>query len=330
MENHGQYIELARYLKAVRCHDVLSSGDIHGGALALFYCYYKTCCIACHLSLSHFEMYLKIFRTGHVPSGKEMEKSSRWISVGTPLRVPFLLIQILKLVCSNSSLYKNPQYWSAIIRTFSSHSILGEDGSLLPLEVKQPPRDFQEMIISESCHVVKEATIYNRFRDNIFPKKVYSRDTYMEVGLIFVVQLVRQMIVHNHHSMTSFLDVVLAFGKNIWALRLLLESLTHRDNTLRTIVGLTITELQSRKAEMLVLWNHFGPWYVCELLYLFLSSSNRNIPSIAIIITNIIKENLAMCLWAKQVGEFLQKSRRHFAWVPPDVSSFIAASQTLS
>ncbi|KAH0631751.1 hypothetical protein JD844_019517 [Phrynosoma platyrhinos] len=76
-------------------------------------------------------------------------------------------------------------------------------------------------------------------------------------------------------------------------------------------------------------WDYFGSWYVCELLHLFLSSRDRNVPSIGIIIINIIKENLDRCLWAKEVGKFLQNKRKHFSWLSPDVTSFIAASQAL-
>ncbi|XP_060642520.2 uncharacterized protein [Anolis sagrei] len=370
MESQLRYKELVRYLKVVDCYDfqwlqqqrdqipfyLCKSGDIAGGALALFSSFSKSCCMACRLTPSQFEVLLKAFRTGYIPLGEKMEalqwanlgkypSAIAWclpilvfrqpfgltpffpLSTGGPLKPQFLIKQIIKMLYCNLSLYRNPRCWSAVIKAFSSYSLLGKDGCFVPLVVKEPPPDFQQMVFRESCHIMDKLATQTNY--NICLSKAFSLETHMEAGLIFMVQAVRQMVLREHHSLTSFLDIVLAFGENLWALQLLLDSLAFHKKPVCTIVGLTITDLQSRKAEMLALCHQLGPWYVCKLLYLFLASKNRNLPSIGIIIINIIKENMQKCFWAKEVGHFLHSTRRHLSWVSPDVSDFIAASMTL-
>ncbi|XP_052536123.1 uncharacterized protein LOC128079193 isoform X2 [Tympanuchus pallidicinctus] len=60
------YKEVVRYLRAVKCNDTKG----------------LACCTACRLTPLQFEVYLKIFRTGSVPAGKDIQDPGPWVTVG--------------------------------------------------------------------------------------------------------------------------------------------------------------------------------------------------------------------------------------------------------
>ncbi|XP_062999499.1 uncharacterized protein LOC134410259 [Elgaria multicarinata webbii] len=348
MENRQEYKELIRYLKVVKCSDskwmqkqrdkiplyMCRSGDFVGATQALFNVFSKSSCTACRLSPSQFEGYLKMFRTGQAPLGRSLEVPAQWSpvappssSLGEPLKLPVLLKQTFRLLHTNMSLFKNPKCWTSVIKTFSSHPVLGNDGRLTAITLKEPPQEFQQMVFRESCYILEE--LVAKVRTNVFLSDVFRLDLHLEAGLIFAVTALRQMVLQEYRSLGSFLDIILAFRNNFWALKLLIESLACHEKALCGIVGLIITDLHYRKAEMLELCRRRGPQYVGDLLCLFLTSRDRNVPSIGISIINVIVDNLQECHWAKQVGYFLQNSTKAFGWAAYEVSSFIAISQTL-
>lgn len=49
------------------------------------------CCTACRLTPFQFEVYLKMFRTGSVPTGKDIQEPAPWITTG---KCNFLLSNI--------------------------------------------------------------------------------------------------------------------------------------------------------------------------------------------------------------------------------------------
>nr|XP_028563108.1 uncharacterized protein LOC114585000 isoform X1 [Podarcis muralis]XP_028563109.1 uncharacterized protein LOC114585000 isoform X1 [Podarcis muralis]XP_028563110.1 uncharacterized protein LOC114585000 isoform X1 [Podarcis muralis]XP_028563111.1 uncharacterized protein LOC114585000 isoform X1 [Podarcis muralis]XP_028563112.1 uncharacterized protein LOC114585000 isoform X1 [Podarcis muralis] len=340
MEGCRQYKELIRYLKVVKCNDskwlqkwqdkvpfyLCKSGDFAGAAQALFIVYPRSCCAACRLSLLQFEVYLKMFRSGQAPFGNDMEGSVLWGPVGTPVKLPVLLKQMFKLFYCNISLYTSPKCWSSMIKIFASHPVVGADGSLTAITLKEPSQEFQQVVSEESCYIVEQLT--KNPHSNVTFSKHFGQDSPLEAGLIFVVQAVRHMILMEHNSLCSFLEIVLAFGNNLWALKLLLESLAYHEKAVRNIVSLLLADLCCNKTQMLGLWQHWGAQYVGELMCLFLTSRDRNLPSVGISIINIIVENLPMCPWAKQVSKFLQKSTKPFGWADYEVSTFIAISQS--
>ncbi|XP_033023584.1 uncharacterized protein LOC117056981 [Lacerta agilis] len=246
--------------------------------------------------------------------------------LGTPVKLPVLLRHMFKLFYCNISLYTSSKCWSSVIRIFASHPVVGADGNLTAITLKEPSQEFQQVVSGESCYVVEQLT-KNPYSNVTFSKH-FGQDSPLEAGLIFVVQAVRHMILMEHSSLRSFLEIVLAFGNNLWALKLLLESLAYHEKAVRNIVSLLLADLCCHKAEMLGLWQRWGAQYVGELLCLFLTFRDRNLPSVGISIINIIVENLSMCPWAKQVSKFLQKSTKPFGWADYEVSTFIAISQS--
>ncbi|XP_052536121.1 uncharacterized protein LOC128079193 isoform X1 [Tympanuchus pallidicinctus] len=91
------YKEVVRYLRAVKCNDtkglrdlrdkipfyLCKTGDfIDATHSLLFPINSLACCTACRLTPLQFEVYLKIFRTGSVPAGKDIQDPGPWVTVG--------------------------------------------------------------------------------------------------------------------------------------------------------------------------------------------------------------------------------------------------------
>ncbi|XP_066496896.1 uncharacterized protein [Tiliqua scincoides] len=343
MENLQQYRELIRYLKVVKCNNakwmqsqrdkvpfyMCKRGDFVGAVQELFSFYPKLRCTACRLTPAQFKTYLKIFRTGCVPSGRSLEEDSApWHCRGAPLKVPFLLKRTFMVLYSSSSLFRNPKCWSSVIKAFSSEPFLTENGHLKSFTLEEPPLEFQEMVLRESFCILEE------FETKVgvqvaFSSEVFGTQLEWAAGLIFVVQALRKMILKEHRSLTAFLEIVLAFGNNFWALKLLFESLSYQQVALCRVINLILTDLNSQKANLLERWQSLGPQYVGKLLILFLTATDGSTPTIGISIMNIIGENVDVCPWVKQVGDYLKKWLQPFGWTTYEVSRFLAISQAV-
>ncbi|XP_010121537.1 PREDICTED: uncharacterized protein LOC104474281, partial [Chlamydotis macqueenii] len=262
------YKEVVRYLRAVKCNDtkglrdlrdkipfyLCKTGDFLDAAHSLLFPVNSlACCTACRLTPLQFEVYLKMFRTGSVPTGKDMLDSGPWITVGPPLKDGVLIKQALKLLYSNVSLYRNPKCWSSLIMILGSSSLLEKSGHLHPLSLKEPPLDFQKGVLAASGSLLEEL----KAKINVsLPPGIFSP--------------------HN----------------NFWALRLLLEQLSYEEHVLHGTVNLILRDLNTQKATMLKLWQNLGPQYVGEFLSLFLTCRHKKMQSIGLFTLNIITENL--------------------------------------
>ncbi|XP_074697296.1 uncharacterized protein LOC141930414 isoform X3 [Strix aluco] len=282
------------------------------------------CCTACRVTPGEFEVYLKMFRTGSVPIGKDMLDSGPWITVGSPLKDGVLIKHALKLLYSNVLLYRNPKCWSSLIMILGSSSLLEKSGHLHPLSLKEPPLDFQKGVLAASGGLLEEL----KAKINVsLPPAIFSPHLQHEACLILAVQAVQQMLFCDLPYLTSFLEIALAFGNNFWALRLLLEHLSYEEHILHGTVNLILRDLNRQKATMLKLWENLGPQYVGEFLCLFLTCRHKKMQSIGLFALNIIMENLHMCPWAKHLCNFFHNAGlRHLplgAAAHHEVSKFI-------
>lgn len=58
-------------------------GDFVDAARSLFLPYSNlACCTACRITSTQFEVYMKMFKTGSVPSGNDLRDSGQWTAVG--------------------------------------------------------------------------------------------------------------------------------------------------------------------------------------------------------------------------------------------------------
>ncbi|KFV08225.1 hypothetical protein N339_09734, partial [Pterocles gutturalis] len=251
------YKEVVRYLRAVKCNDTKGLRDLRD-RIPFYLC--KTgdfldathslllpvnslaCCTACRLTPFQFEVYLKMFRTGSVPAGKDMLDCGLWITVGKwpPLKDGVLIKQALKLLYSNVLLYRNPKCWSSLIMILGSSSLLEKSGHLLPLSLKEPPLDFQKGVLAASGGLLEEL----KAKMNVYlPPAIFSPHLHHEACLILAVQAIQQMLFYDLPYLTSFLEIALAFGNNFWALRLLLDHLSYEEQVLHGTVNLILRDL---------------------------------------------------------------------------------------
>ncbi|XP_061849092.1 uncharacterized protein LOC104551532 [Colius striatus] len=314
------YKEVVRYLRAVKCNDtkglrdlrdkipfyLCKTGDFLDAAHSLLFPVNSlACCSACRITPCQFEVYLKMFRTGSVPTGKDMLDPGPWITVGSPLKDGVLIKQALKLLYSNVSLYRNPKCWSSLIMILGSSSLLEKSGNLHPLSLKEPPLDFQKGVLAASGGLLEEL----KAKINVsLPPSIFSPHLHHEACLILAVQAVQQMLFCDLPYLTSFLEIALAFGSNFWALKLLLDHLSYEEHVLHGTVNLILRDLNRQKATMLKLWQNLGPQYVGEFLCLFLTCRHKKMQSIGLFALSIITENLHLCPWAKHLCNFFHSA----------------------
>ncbi|KAM6352439.1 uncharacterized protein FN964_008491 isoform 2-T3 [Alca torda] len=263
------------------------------------------CCTACRISPLQFEVYLKMFRTGSVPTGKDMLDPGPWIRVGSPLKDGVLIKQALKLLYSNVSLYRNPKCWSCLIMILGSSDLLEKSGHLHALSLKEPPLDFQKEVLAASGDLLEDL----KAKINVsLPSAIFSPHLHHEACLILAVQAIQQMLFCDLPYLTSFLEIALAFGNNFWALRLLLDHLSYEEHILHGIVNLILRDLNRQKGTMLKLWQNLGPQYVGEFLCLFLTCRHKKMQSVGLFTLNIITENLHLCPWAEHLCNFFHNA----------------------
>ncbi|XP_018771328.1 uncharacterized protein LOC103817825 [Serinus canaria] len=340
-----KYKEVVRYLRAVKCNEnqrlrdlrdlipfyLCKTGNFLDAAHSLLFPVNSlACCSACRITPCQFKVYLKIFRTGCVPSGNDMLETGPWVTAGSPLRNTVLIKQALKLLYSSEALYRNAKCWSSFIMVLGSSNLLEKRGHLLPLPLGEPPLSFQENVLAASGNFLEDL----KSGVNVsLPSAVFSGQLHHEASLILAVQAVQQMLCCDLPHLTSFLEIVLAFGKNFWALRLLLDQLCCVEHILCGTANLLLRDLSREEGTMLAVWQNLGPQYVGEFLCLFLTCRHKRMQSVGLFSLNVVIENLHLCPWARQLCTFFQESglgQLPFGTtVHQEVSKFISAFEKL-
>uniref|UniRef100_H0Z8X3 Uncharacterized LOC115497185 n=1 Tax=Taeniopygia guttata TaxID=59729 RepID=H0Z8X3_TAEGU len=340
-----KFKEVVRYLRAVKCNEnqrlrdlrdlipfyLCKTGNFLDAAHSLLFPVNSlACCSACRITPCQFKVYLKIFRTGCVPSGNDMQEAGPWVTAGSPLRNTVLIKQALKLLYSSEALYRNAKCWSSFIMILGSSDLLEKRGHLLPLALGEPPLGFQENVLAASGNFLEDL----KSGVNVsLPSAVFSGQLHHEASLILAVQAVQQMLCCDLPHLTSFLEIVLAFGKNFWALRLLLDQLSCEEHILCGTANLLLRDLSREEGTMLRVWQNLGPQYVGEFLCLFLTRRHKRMQSVGLFSLNVVIENLHLCPWAKQLCAFFHESglgQLPFGTtVHQEVSKFVSAFEKL-
>ncbi|XP_077643032.1 uncharacterized protein LOC110483338 [Lonchura striata] len=340
-----KYKEVVRYLRAVKCNEnqrlrdlrdlipfyLCKTGNFLDAAHSLLFPVNSlACCSACRITPCQFKVYLRIFRTGCVPSGNDLQEAGPWVTAGSPLRNTVLIKQALKLLYSSKALYRNAKCWSSFIMILGSSDLLEKRGHLLPLALGEPPLGFQENVLAASGNFLEDL----KSGVNVsLPSAVFSGQLHHEASLILAVQAVQQMLCCDLPHLTSFLEIVLAFGKNFWALRLLLEQLSCEEHILCGTANLLLRDLSREEGTMLRVWQNSGPQYVGEFLCLFLTCRHKRMQSVGLFSLNVVIENLHLCPWVKQLCTFFHESglgQLPFGTtVHQEVSKFVSAFEKL-
>ncbi|XP_062359609.1 uncharacterized protein LOC134050500 [Cinclus cinclus] len=211
-----------------------------------------------------------------------------------------------------------------------SGDLLEKRGNLHPLSLGEPPLGFQENVLAASSSFLEDL----KSGVNVsLPSAIFSGQLHQEASLILAVQAVQQMLCSDLPHLTSFLEVVLAFGENFWALKLLLDQLCCEEHILCGTANLLLRDLSREKGTMLRVWQNLGPQYVGEFLCLFLSCTHTRMQSVGLFSLGVVIDNLHMCPWAKQLCTFfLESGLRQFPFgttVHHEISKFISAFENL-
>ncbi|XP_066053938.1 uncharacterized protein [Chamaea fasciata] len=340
-----KYREVVRYLRAVKCNEnqrlrdlrdlipfyLCKSGHFLDAAHSLLFPVNSlACCSACRMSPCQFKVYLKMFRTGCVPSGNEVQETGHWVTAGSPLRDTVLIKQALKLLYSSKALYRNAKCWSSFIMVLGSSDSLEKRGQLHPLCLEEPPLGFQESVLAASGNFLEDL----KSGVNVtLPSALFSGQLHHEASLILAGQAVQQMLCSDLPQLPSFLEIVLAFGKNFWALKLLLDQLSCEEHILCGTANLLLRDLSREKGTMLRVWQNLGPQYVGQFLCLFLTCRHKRMQAVGLLSLGVVTDNLHLCPWAKQLCTFFHESGlRQLPFgttVHHEVSKFVSAFEKL-
>ncbi|XP_066186494.1 uncharacterized protein [Sylvia atricapilla] len=252
------------------------------------------------------------------------------IPAGSPLRNTVLIKQALKLLYSSKTLYRNAKCWSSFIIVLGSSDSLEKRGQLLPLCLEEPPPGFQESVLAASGNFLEDL----KSGVNVsLPSALFSGQLQHEASLILAGQAVQQMLCSDLPHLASFLEIVVAFGKNLWALRLLLDQLSCEEHILCGTANLLLRDLNKEKATILRVWQNLGPQYVGQFLCLFLTCRHKRMQSVGLLSLSLVIDSLHVCPWAKQLCTFFHESGlRQLPFgttVYHEVSKFVSAVEKL-
>ncbi|XP_069503367.1 uncharacterized protein [Ambystoma mexicanum] len=240
LEEEGNYKHLVRYLKTVRCNDLLSLqclrekipfymckyGNFAEAAQSLVQLNCASCSLNINISVSDFTLYLKMFRTESCPSGNMLVDHEEWTLLKCNGMKKGLMIKlILRIIYANKTLLQSPQCWSTLIRTWCSSPVLGPKGQLGAVTYAEPNLDFQRSVMDISFPILED--LKRQIHVNL-PHPFHVMPN--EAELILIVRAFAQKLLFDPKPPASVLEIILAFGKNIWAIKDLLEAITPRND----------------------------------------------------------------------------------------------------
>ncbi|KAM4697716.1 uncharacterized protein WCC33_013312 [Rhinophrynus dorsalis] len=246
MEETESFRQLVRYLNVVRCSDTagLTSlrqkicfymckyGDFASAALSLLQLKCMVFSIAQTLTPPLYGLYLTMLRTSSCPPGIELVAGDVWIQYrGIPLKKGILVRCAIKILYLNNKLAQEAKCWSTLIRTWCTELCLSAEGKLTLLHLPEPDQHFQRVVLGLSCSILDELRGQSHAS---LPDPFHQAPLTAE--LILVVQAVVQFMMNSLTPLKSMLELVLAFGTNIWALALLIEGISPMESLLRAFV----------------------------------------------------------------------------------------------
>ncbi|XP_067858961.1 uncharacterized protein zgc:112980 isoform X2 [Heptranchias perlo] len=316
MEAREEYRELVRYLRVIKCNDTVKLrglqdkvpfyfckyGDFHSAAQSFHVNSSLSCCTACRLTSYQYMVYLKILKTGTVPAGCELSDEGRWTFVkGTGTIKNCLLLKCaLRILFVNQVLYRDAHSWSRLIQIHCNSFTLGED--VLPVP---PP------VFVKSTAVLAASILEDLKKGIVGLPKTFSSVLHRESALILVTVAAAQMLHKNLSVMNIVLPLIVAYGKNFWALKLLFDSLSVKEEVLHHFCAMLSNNIYVYKSMLIDAFKCHDADYVSDLVTLFLSFKQATIQSVSIPVLNVLVEawhefKTKECLWTQTLHSFLQ------------------------
>ncbi|XP_072336996.1 uncharacterized protein [Scyliorhinus torazame] len=316
METREEYRELVRYLRVVKCSETLKlrtlqdkipfyfckCGEFHAAAQSFHLSSNLSCCTACRLTPYQYMVYLKIFKTGTVPAGCELSGEGSWVFVkGANLLKDCLLLKCaLRILFVNEILYRGVHCWSRLIQIHCNSFTLSE------IVLPAPPPVFVN-----STAVLSTAILEDLKNGIVGLPKTFSSVLRRESALILITVAVAQMLHKNLPLTNIVLPLIVAYGKNFWALKLLFDSLSMKEDVLHHFCGVLSSNIYVYKSMLIDAFKCHDADYVADLVTLFLSFNQATIQSVSIPVLNVLVESWhefknKECLWTQKLHSFLQ------------------------
>eukprot|EP00079_Xenopus_tropicalis_P010753 XP_002935893.2 PREDICTED: uncharacterized protein LOC779553 isoform X2 [Xenopus tropicalis] len=316
LEDEKSYRQVVRYLNAVRCPDTggLTSlrqkicfymckyGDFASAAYALIHLKSLPRSLALSLTPAQFELYLLMLRTSSYPPGNDLVAGEMWIPFeGPPMRKGILVRCAIKILFLNVGLSQQVKCWAALIRTWCTSDMVTPEGALDPMHLDEPDLHFQGMVMNMSCAILDELRRQpHAYLPDPFPKSPFSCE------LILVVQAVIQFMMNSVTPLWGTLQLILAFGTNIWALVLLLDGISPMQSLLVGFVSNLNKELCDEEQLLLRELRRNGAHYASHLVSAFLLHSFDGVRSVGFHILDIIILNINMFPWSPALAGYLK------------------------
>lgn len=316
MEAREEYRELVRYLRVIKCNDTLKLralrdkvpfyfckyGDFNSAAQSFHLSTSLTCCIACRLTPYQYKVYLKILRTGTVPTTCELSDSGQWVHVegGKLLKSCILLKCSLRILFVNAVLYRDVHCWSRLIQIHCNYFSMEAD------VLQVPPAGFVKNT------AILAASVLADLKSGIVGlPKPFSSVLHREATLILVTMAAAQMLHKNISMMKLVLPLIVAYGKNFWALKLLFDSLSTKEEILHNFCAMLSNNIYIHRSMMIDVVKCHDANYVSDLVTLFLSFEQTTVQSLSIPVLNVLVEEwhefkTKEHLWIQSLHTFLQ------------------------
>ncbi|KAM8960369.1 uncharacterized protein RCH25_036061 [Pelodytes ibericus] len=313
--NGQNYRQLVRYLNAVKCPDNAGLNDLR--RMTCFYmCKYGDFTNAASPLLSmkgmwgglapllvpsHFDLYLKMFRTCSCPPGNDLVAHDVWIpSQGAPMKKGILVRTAIRILFLNNALAQEPICWCTLIRTWCTDERLTPDRKLAPLHIPEPDQHFQRVFLEKSCSILDDLRQQKHtYLPDPFPQCPFAAE------LILVVQAVAQFLMASTPPLRSILQLVFAFGTNTWALCLLVEGISFMEVLLHHFIAVLLKEMCDEEPHMLEQLRERGSLYTAQLASLFLTHRNKAVRSVGFHVIDVILKNITTLTWSPLVATYL-------------------------
>ncbi|XP_026998497.2 uncharacterized protein zgc:112980 isoform X2 [Tachysurus fulvidraco] len=269
LQQQIRYRELARYLRVVKSDNaaklqmmrdwvplyLCKVGDYAGASDSLLSPMYNSSCPASRLSTAQFCAYLRIFMSGHAPTGiphppqvefiphvqnvhtVQMDPllSSTWTPIegGSNLLKSQEVIKFaLRVLYCNSAVFVHAESWIKVLK-FANRSSCGPEGSCL-----QEP-DFSFLF---RTRVVASGILCELHRTSrIQIPKSFQKGYPDQALLLLTTQALAERLLHTR--LKPILSVILTFKSNPWVIRWLFSSLLVKPQMLQDLFRVTLEEL---------------------------------------------------------------------------------------
>ncbi|XP_007904298.1 uncharacterized protein zgc:112980 isoform X2 [Callorhinchus milii] len=322
MEAREEYRELVRYLRVVKCSDTLKLqalqdkvpfyickyGDFHHALQAFHVNSSLSCCTACRLSPIQYSIYLKILKTETVPPGSDLSEEGNWVCVkgDSSVKIHVMMRSLLRILFVNKALYKDVQCWSKLIEIQCNSFTLGKNGKLLSEVIQAPSAEFVESTAGLAAIILED------LKKGIvgLPKVFLSVDCKAAMLILVTIAFV-QMWHTKLPTMYMVLQLLLAYGRNVWALKLLLDKLRVEEENLRHFCILLGKNLYMYKGMLLEGFKCHDAGYVCDFVNIFLSDTHPCVQANSMQMVQILVEAWQElkgneCVWEQTLHSFLQ------------------------